>query len=390
MKLSKQTSDQTIEKKVSFKTLILIVLAAFLLFLCITYWPLAAKLISGVLGAALPIFIGGVVAYVLNILMTFYERHYFTKSKKKFVNKSRRSVCIVLAFLTAFAIIALVMGLVIPQFINCIKMIITGLPSTINDIVAFLEKHHILTDKTLDYINSVDWQKWVTESIGVLSNGIGNVMNIVITTVSSVFSGTVTFVLSVIFAIYILMGQDKISRQIVRISKRYMPEKWYVRIRYGLSIFDDCFHSFIVGQCIEAVILGVLCIIGMLILGLPYAAMIGALIALTALIPIAGAYIGALVGAFLIFMESPFEAFIFLIFIIVLQQLEGNLIYPKVVGTSIGLPGILVLAAVTIGGGVMGVGGMLLFVPMVAAVYRIIRNDLNNKGPKGDIEPNAD
>lgn len=159
----------------------------------------------------------------------------------------------------------------------------------------------------------------------------------------------------------------------------------YNKITYVLSIMNDCFRKYIVGQCTEAVILGLLCIIGMLILQLPYATMIGALIALTALIPVAGAYIGAVVGAFMILTVSPIKALFFLIFLVVLQQLEGNIIYPKVVGSSLGLPGIWVLAAITVGGGIMGIFGMLIGVPIVAAIYRIVKNDVNKSADPAEL-----
>lgn len=146
-----------------------------------------------------------------------------------------------------------------------------------------------------------------------------------------------------------------------------------------MGVFNDAFHSFIVGQCMEAVILGCLCVVGMWILRFPYATMIGCLVGFTALIPVAGAYIGAIVGGFMIFTVSPFKALLFLVFIVVLQQLEGNLIYPKVVGASIGLPGIWVLAAVTVGGGVLGIGGMLLGVPLAAGLYQLIRSDVGTR-----------
>ena len=159
----------------------------------------------------------------------------------------------------------------------------------------------------------------------------------------------------------------------------------YNKITYVLSILNDCFRKYIVGQCTEAVILGLLCIIGMLILQLPYATMIGALIALTALIPVAGAYIGAVVGAFMILTVSPIKALIFLIFLVILQQFEGNIIYPKVVGSSLGLPGIWVLAAITVGGGIMGIFGMLIGVPIVAAIYRIVKNDVNKSADPAEL-----
>lgn len=158
---------------------------------------------------------------------------------------------------------------------------------------------------------------------------------------------------------------------------RYLKEKYRNRLTYFLSTLNDCFHRFIVGQCTEAVILGTLCALGMTLLRLPYALMIGVLTAFTALIPILGAYIGGGIGALLILTESPTQALIFLVFIIVLQQLEGDLIYPHVVGSSIQLPGIWVFVAVTIGGGVFGIIGMLAGVPLAACCYRLIRNDVN-------------
>ena len=192
--------------------------------------------------------------------------------------------------------------------------------------------------------------------------------------------------LSIIFSIYILATKDTLKNGGTKLLNRYASEKWNKRISYVLSVLNECFHSYIVGQCTEALILGVLCTIGMLIFGFPYALMIGALIAFTALIPVAGAYIGAGIGAFMILTESPVQALLFLIFIAGLQQIEGNIIYPKVVGTSIGLPGLWVLAAVTIGGGMFGVLGMLLGVPIAAAVYRIVGDDVKKAEPVPAIE----
>ena len=214
-------------------------------------------------------------------------------------------------------------------------------------------------------------------------------MDVVFKTVSSVASGVVTALLGLVFSLYLLMTKDRIRGQFHRTMLHYLPEKITSRIEHVAKVLDDCFHRYIVGQCTEAVILGLLCTLGMSLLRLPYATMISALIAFTALIPIAGAYIGAGIGAFLILVVSPVQALTFLIFIVVLQQLEGNLIYPKVVGDSIGLPGIWVLAAVTIGGGVMGVMGMLLGVPLAAAIYRLIREDMNKADEKAAPETEA-
>ena len=206
---------------------------------------------------------------------------------------------------------------------------------------------------------------------------LGGVAQVAVGAVAATFSGLAQFVIGLIFAIYLLIGKETLASQVNRLMDHYGKPSWNEKIRYVVNIFHNSFHKFIVGQCIEAVVLGVLCIIGMTIIRLPYAMMIGTLIGFTALIPVAGAYIGAGVGAFMILTVSPVQALIFLIFVVVLQQLEGNLIYPKVVGSSIGLPGVWVLAAVTVGGGIMGIPGMLLGVPTVAALYQLVKNDLN-------------
>lgn len=391
--MSNKNFDLNTEAKsksaLSWKQCFRLGVTVFIIYLCINYWPVVGGPLVGIIGAVSPLIIGCIIAYILNILMSFYEKYYAPKSSKKIVIKTRRPICLVLAIITLLAIISLVVGLVLPQFIDCIKLIVENVPVVVKRITVFLDDRDILNDNTINSIKNFDWQSWVGQAVSVLSSGIGSVMDIVITTVSSVFSGIVTAVLSIIFAIYILLSKETLSRQIDRVLNRYMSKKWYNRVEYAVGIMNGSFHNYIVGQCIEAVILGTLCTVGMLILRIPYAPMIGALIALTALIPIAGAYIGAGVGAFLILMESPIKALVFLIFIIILQQIEGNVIYPKVVGTSIGLPAIWVLTAVTIGGGIAGIGGMLLGVPLAASIYKMLRNDVNkvkNVPPKGDDE----
>lgn len=209
-------------------------------------------------------------------------------------------------------------------------------------------------------------------------SGFGGVMSSVVSVVGSVISSVVTVAVALIFSIYLLTGKEKLISQSKRMISTYLP-KADKKIFYVLNTLNDSFHRFIVGQCTEAVILGGLCMIGMWIFRFPYAVMVGVLIGFTALIPIAGAYIGAGVGAFMILTESPLQALLFLVFIVVLQQLEGNLVYPKVVGSSIGLPGIWVLAAITIGGGLMGVLGMLLAVPLLATVYKLIQADVRKR-----------
>ena len=352
-------------------------LSIFLLYLAVHYWQTAANLVSTLVGASLPLIIGGVVAYLVNILMANYEGRWKDNPKKPGLAKLRRPVCMLLAFLTLIAIVALVFGLIIPQLVDCVGLILAELPGFMADAIDLAEQWKLFSPEVLASLESIDWNAQLGKLVGVVTSGIGDVVSLVVSAVSSVFSFLVTTLLSLIFSIYLLSGKEELASQVDRLAKRYIGSRFYGKLVYFLHTLDDCFHRYIVGQCTEAVILGALCAVGMGILRLPYALMVGALVAFTALIPVAGAYIGAGVGAFMILTVDPFKALVFLIFIVVLQQLEGNLIYPKVVGSSMGLPGIWVLAAVTVGGGLAGIVGMLLGVPLAAALYRIIRDDVN-------------
>ena len=369
-----------------WKTAFKIAAVAFLFYLSVCYWPAVAGLLGRLVGAAAPLFIGAAVAYVLNILMSFYERHYVPRSTKAFWRKTRRPVCLVGAMLTLLTAVGLVLFLVIPQLISCIQLIVAELPGAIRSAIGYLNKWHLLPADFASLLTAVDWQSRLGQVFDLLASGIGDVVSVVVSAVVSVFSGIVTAFLSVVFAVYLLLGKETLTRQVGRLMSRYLRPGVGQKVRHVTAVLNDCFHRYIVGQCTEAVILGVLCVLGMWALGLPYAAMIGALVAFTALIPVVGAFIGAGVGAFMILTVSPLKALIFLVFIILLQQLEENLIYPRVVGASLGLPGLWVLAAVTVGGGVMGVLGMLLGVPLTAAAYRLLRQDMQkDKTEKGEV-----
>ena len=362
-----------------------ILIGVFLLYLAIHYWNAVVDVAAMAFSAAVPLVVGCVIAYILNILMTFFERHYFPNTKSKILQKSKRVACMLLAFVSLLGIIALIIGIVVPELINCGKHLFAQVPVVVEDTLDMLEKDENLAEYalTLESYLPKDWSAWqdklMSGAKAVLS-GFGGVMSSVVSVVSSVFSGIVTFLVSFIFSIYLLLDKEKIMAQAKRVISTYLPGA-NTKIFYVLGTLNDSFHRFIVGQCTEAVVLGVLCMVGMAIFRFPYAIMIGVLIGFTALIPVAGAYIGAGAGAFMILTESPLKALLFLLFIVVLQQLEGNLIYPKVVGNSIGLPGIWVLAAITIGGGLMGIFGMLLAVPIVATIYRLLREDMNKRGP---------
>lgn len=358
-----------------------------LVYLLIHYWSGLSGIVRLAVSAAVPLILGCVIAYIVNILMSFYERYFPTGKKNEKWQRIRRPVCMLLSFLTVVLVIFLIIRMIIPELVDCIRLVLDQLPDAMNTLYAWGENNlHIsewLSDEAGQIYSSnlqnTDWQEVVKKVLGWLMTGVGGAMASILTVVTSLFSTAVTVLVAFVFSIYLLLGKERLARQCGLLIRTYCGDKISRRILYVLTTFNQSFHSFIVGQCLEAVILGGLCTIGMLILGFPYATMIGCLIGFTALIPVAGAYIGAGVGCFMIFTVSPLKAVLFLVFIVVLQQLEGNLIYPRVVGASIGLPGIWVLAAVTVGGGILGVGGMLLGVPLAAGIYRLLRADVSKR-----------
>lgn len=374
-------------KKIDTKSLIKVALVIFALYLGIHYWGHAAGILKTLLGAAIPVIIGAVISYPLNILMSFYEKHLFPKSEKKLAVRSRRGLALTLAILTLVGLIALIIALVVPQLVSCVKLLVAEVPDFFNMVVAKLSEFEFVPEDIIAALSKIDWKSRITDIIKTVYSGLGSVMDVVVTTVSSLVSGVTTAFLAIIFAIYLLLGKDKIGSQLKKVMHHFIPERITEKFDYVRKVADESFHKFIVAQCTEALILGGLCTLGMLILRLPYAAMIGAVTVVTAFIPVVGALLGGAVGAFLILMESPVKALIFLVFIILLQQIEGDLIYPRVVGSSMGLPSIWVLTAVTLGGGMFGVLGMMLSVPFASTVYTLLRNEVYGKREKELVPP---
>ncbi len=350
-------------------------------YLVIHYWQSVAGLARVALGAAIPLLLGCVIAYILNIPMSFFERKLsFSKCPKL-----KRPVCMVLAFASILLVFALVSGMVFPELASCIRLLFERLPAALNKVFIWLETNFNweIAPELLPYNWSpTDWESLISKAGNWLLTGIGGTMTSLAGAVSSTFSAVVTMVLSLVFAIYLLAGKDWLKQQIGTLIHVYLGDKVLHRVSYIFTTANDTFHSFVVGQCLEAVVLGVLCMVGMWIFQLPYASMIGTLVGFTALIPVAGAYIGASVGALMILTVSPLKAILFIIFLCVLQQLEGNLIYPRVVGSSIGLPGLWVMAAVTVGGGILGIAGMLLGVPLAATIYKLVSTDVARRQQK--------
>lgn len=342
-----------------------------------TLWGFAGRL----WGIMIPLVMGAVMAYILNLIMKALEKWYFPKSKSKLVRSSKRIVCIFLSIFLILFIAFLIFRLVIPELVDTIKLIWKWVPFGLERLQDILADYSGQIPELEKWINSLefDWNGIGKNLWQYFTSGVGGIVGSTISLVGTIGGGVTNFVIGLIFAIYILVNKETLGRQLGKAAAAYCKPAFLDRIKDVLTVANETFSSFIVGQCTEAVILGSLCILGMLIFRFPYAPMVGTFVGATALIPVVGAYLGAVVGFIMILTVSPLKAVLFIVFIVALQQLEGNLIYPKVVGSSIGLPGMWVLAAVTVGGGISGIGGMLIGVPLTATVYKLIRRDVNKR-----------
>lgn len=374
------------EEEKSKKQFIFYLILFIIAILFIKYFNVVLKAISTLINVIYPLILGGVIAYILNIVMKKIEKIYFPNSKKSIVKKTRRIASILISIVLIVGIGVIIINLIIPELISACSIIGKTIPIYFNKVVDWIVSHSDKFPAIAESLEDleIDWNNTIKNIVSYATSGVGSILNSTLSFVTIVTSGVVNFVIALIFAIYLLLEKDKLFYQLKNIMRIYLKEKLSNNIRIIFEMAHDTFSNFIIGQVTEAVILGALCTIGMLILQLPYAPMVGALIGATALIPVAGAYIGGAVGAFLILTVNPIKAVIFLVFLVILQQLEGNLIYPKVVGSSIGLPGIWVLTAVTIGGGIGGILGMLLGVPCVATIYKLIQQDIRKKSLKQD------
>ncbi len=320
-----------------------------------------------------PLIIGCALALVLDVPLRFFESHLFIKSEKPLFKKLRRPLSFTISILIIIGILFGVIMLVIPELVEAIKVIVGIVTDFVNRLLAMSEAD-ILELPFGEYLLNTDWKELLTSAQNLLKNQGGNLVNTAFTTIGSVVTAVVNFGIGAVFAVYILLSKDKLGSQVKRLINAWLPKKAGSAIMHIASVAGENFRNFISGQTLEAMLLGGLCMIGMLILQIPYAPMVGALVGVTALIPVIGGFIGAGIGAVMILTQSPVKALVFIIFLTVLQQLEGNLIYPKVMGTRVSLPAIWILAAVTLGGSVAGPLGMLISVPLASTCYALIKD----------------
>lgn len=373
----------------------LMIFAAFLVLLI-----LYSKSIYGGVCRALDIFepflLGGAIAFVLNIPMRGIEEKLLGGIKSKKAAGAKRAVSIAGSIVFVLLILTLVVSIVIPQLKQAVDKLTREIPVFIDGASALLEKYATeypelsIQAEKLQSIE-VNWESVVSKVAAFLKSGVGSMLNSTFSVAGNIISGVLNFLIAFVFAIYILCQKEKLADQGARILKAYLSERACGRVHKVLTLLYKNFTNFITGQCVEAVILGLMFVIAMSIFRFPYAMMIGVLIAFTALIPVVGAFIGCAVGVFLMLIEDPILALWFIILFLVLQQIEGNLIYPKVVGNSVGLPSIWVLMAVTLGGSLFGVAGMLFFIPLLATGYVLLRENVNKRNaPPIPVEAEED
>ena len=354
------------------KWLIGIAAVCILLYLGVENIGAIAGAVSWVTGLVMPLLIGCAFALILNVPMRFFERLFFAKTKKPFWQKLRQPLAFIVSLVLILGILAGVIWLVIPELINAVKVIVDGVMEFIGTLHA-MSKEEIAQLPFGNLLLDTDWNKVLDPLQDWLKNHGENLVGTAFDTIGSVVGGVFDLFIALVFSIYILFSKETLKRQACRLIRAWLPKAFGEWVIHASTVAGENFRNFVSGQSLEAVILGGLCLIGMLILGLPYAPMVGALVGVTALIPVVGAFIGAFVGAFMILTVDPIKAVVFVVFLIVLQQLEGNLIYPKVMGSRVNLPGMWILAAVTVGGGIGGATGMLLSVPVASTAYVLIK-----------------
>jgi len=332
-----------------------------------------------------PFTLGACIAFVVNIPMNFIENKLLKDKKKKRrngnkieINKFKRFISILLSVIIILGILVCLLSLLIPELVNVIKTFVQylgALPAQLTPTINELASNYPELSEELSKLQ-IDFSNILNTAISFLKNAGSGLIGFVSTAVSVTISSVMNFVIGIIFTFYLLMSKEKIGKNFRRIIMAYLPNKYSKKILEITTLSKEAFSKFITGQLKEALILGMLCYIGMLILQLPYSLTISLLTTITALVPIFGALIGATIGVILLLAVSPIKAITFLIFIVVLQQIETNLIYPRVVGESVGLPGVIVIVAISVGGSLGGPIGMLVSLPIASVVYTLIRSSV--------------
>lgn len=344
----------------------------------------AAKFVLGILQ---PFLWGGAIAFAVNIPLNGIGKRVLKGWQGRRAEKLKRPVCMLLSLLLIVLVLVFVVLTVVPQLGKTLVDLGNKLPAFVDASVEELERLCASNPQIVGYLQelehmSFDWDKILDGTMRFLQNGVGSMVSSTVSVAGTIIGAVVNIAVAIIFSLYVLSQKERLGDQGRRILSAYLPRRANAQVLRVLGLLNGNFNSFITGQCLEAVILGTMFVIVLAVFRIPYALLIGVLIAFTALIPIVGAFIGCVVGAFLILVDNPAKAVVFVVIFLVLQQVEGNLIYPHVVGNSVGLPSVWVLVAVTLGGSLMGVAGMLLFIPLFSTAYTLFKDDVNMRNEK--------
>ena len=359
------------------KNIILIITYIALLIFLLVNFEKILSIFGYIINIFSPFIFGVIIAFVLNVLVNFIENKLFGNTKKRIWLKLKRPLSITFSIIFVIFIIVFIMNLLIPQLKNSVVLFTNSLPTYKEDVLDVLSGFN-LEESTINKVNDYldNFSKVITDYIKGNSKDVITVTTEVATSLIIIISKAI---IAIVFAIYIIAQKEILKRQFNKLMSAYLKPRDVNRINKYASMANNTFSNFVTGQCLEALICGSLCFLGMVVLRLPYATTIAVLLGFTALIPVFGAFIGTILGAFLILMISPVKAIIFVIFILILQQIEGNLIYPKVVGKSVGLPGIWVLLSVTVGASIGGILGMLIATPLCSLIYILLRQAVNDR-----------
>ncbi len=344
---------------------------------------------NAVYGVVAPFAIGATLAFIFNVPLRAIERNLTFIRQEEL----RRTVAIVLTLIAIVLVIYGVFALLVPQISDTIMILIPKLTDFFLRMETMAEEFMASNPELLEWVyantgfESFDWAGLIQQAVTMLKNSLTVIASGAFSAFGSIANALVNAVIGLVFALYCLARKDILARQGRRILYSFLPEKVSDEIIRILRLTNSTFSNFISGQCLEACILGGLFAVAMAIFKMPYIPLISVLIAVTALVPIVGAFIGCVLGAFFILVNDPFQAVLFIAMFLVIQQIEGNLIYPKVVGTSIGLPGMWVLVAVTVGGEVMGIVGMLVMIPLASVCYTLLREFTTKRVEEKDIDP---
>ena len=364
-------------KKENLRGLLLVVCGGIAFYSLLQNLPAVAMAVGWLLGILAPFLLGGAMAFVLNVPMRAIERRLFPVRPGRRVKKGRRPLALLITLLAVIGVLVLASSVIGPGIAEAVRSLAAQVPAAAErpwEQVSRLEQYLPALESLLADWNMEDWKNITQKAAELLQTWGGGIVSSGSMVIGGVVSGVSTFVIALIFSFYILLQKEKLGRQGRQVLYALLPERRADRTLEILRLSSRTFSSFLSGQCLEACILGTLFVVSMTIFRMPYALLVGVLIALTALIPIVGAFIGCAVGALLIAIADPWKALGFVVLFLVLQQVEGNLIYPHVVGSSVGLPSIWVLAAVTLGGKLMGIVGMLLFIPLCSVLYALFRD----------------